>query len=209
MGEFKCSINWCRKPGMIRIHPYHPSSRLALIFVLFVIGTILATSAYAGGAYLASQIDQTISEPQIKHYTVPGCVLDIDEDAPWWKRAWVVGSILYRDPKVWQFMNTVGEWNESESFDITMMDLKPQYRDPRILGAMKSVIKGPQSCGHPVEWIEVNTTEGFFVKLRWIVPGHPEYYTPGAGAYDIVVNFYEEKVVTIEKTSEDAPLTWP
>ena len=197
------------RAGHDKGHMHHPSARLALVFVIFVVGAVLAASAYAGGAYLVSQIDQNISEPQIRRYKMPGCVLDIDEDAPWWKRSWVVGSILYRDPRVWQLMNTVKEWNESEFIEITLTDLKPQFRDPRILQAMKSVIKGPQSCGGSVEWIEVNTTEGFFVKLRWIVPAHQKYYTPCAGAYDIVVNFDEEKVVSIEKTSEDAPLTWP
>ena len=193
---------------MIRVNLYHPSSRLALVFVLFVVGAVFAASAYAGGAYLISQGDPTSEGTWIKRCEMPGCVLDIDEDAPWWKRAWVVGSILYRDPKVVQLLNTVKEWNESEFIEITLTDLKPQYRDPKILQVLKTVIKGSQSCGYPVEWIEVNTAEGFFVKIRWIVPGQTEY-VPSAGAYDIVVNFYVEKVLSIEKTSEDALLTWP
>lgn len=194
---------------MIKVRWYHPSRRLTVMFMLLVIAAILATSAYVGGAYLVSQGDQTEEVIRIKLYTMPASILDVDEAAPWWESAWMVGSILYRDARVWLLLGTVNEWNESESIEITLTDLKLQYKDPRTLQVLKTVINGPQSYARVSELIEVNTTEGFFVKLRYVIPGHQVYYTPGAGHYDIVVNFDEKKVISIEKTTEDAPLTWP
>ena len=162
---------------MINVHWYHPSKRLTVIITLSMVVAILAASAYAGGAYLVSQGDQTEEGIRIKRYTMPASILDVDEKAPWWKRAWMVGDILRRDGRIYELVKTVKE--------------------------------GQSSCVRIPEWIEVNTTEGLIVKLRYVVPGHQEYYTPGAGHYDIVVNVDEEKVLSILKTSVDAPLTWP